>query len=406
MNLYIPHKKESKKSYVLLFIIILIGIHFFGLQPVANYVNSPSKPAILIRCIIFLFFALKINKEQNEYTRTLLYLWLSLGLNKISSFIFNQQPFSSSLFQGFFVYDLGFFYIISYIKPSIKQIEKIILYLGVIGLGIYYIQYMLLPKPLVESLTSGWRAINEVSEFDIKRFTLTGEVLIFLCGLLCLNKYLHHKKKIFIIIYILVFSMCFLHGYRSLIISFIVSSCFIFYKIHGFRFNGTAVGFLIVIICLTFLIKNTSLFNEVLETFEEKNLAQSSESIFELDRIIEFKYFYDNIKSPIEWFFGAGFIGKNLTGIDSFINWVDLGFIGLSFMGGILITFFWLRLLFMNIRKVKSKEYVYIRAFSLFILLSTIALPIAFIDKSPIIQSLAFYLFFQIKKSENRKLSC
>ena len=83
----------------------------------------------------------------------------------------------------------------------------------------------------------------------------------------------------------------------------------------------------------------------------------------------------------------------------NWINWVDLGFIGLSFMGGILMTICWIRLLLLNMRRIPV-QYMYISAYSVFIIVSTITLPQAFNDCATTIQGLAFYFGYRLTIEE------
>ena len=182
-----------------------------------------------------------------------------------------------------------------------------------------------------------------------------------------------------------------LHGYRSLIVAFLVASAFLYFKINGLRFNQTTFSIAALAILSIFLINYTSIFDNVLSTINEKNEMQSSISFADLDRIVEWDYFYNGIGKPWEWLFGAGFIGKNFDDAELFFNWVDLGFIGLSFMGGILLSFCWLRMILLNMRKCEKKCF-FLSAFSLFLIVASITLPTAFIDKAITIQTLTFYL--------------
>lgn len=81
------------------------------------------------------------------------------------------------------------------IRPTIEEVEKVIKYLGLLCLTLYFIQQAILPIPIVESLTSGWRKANDAGVFDIKRFTITGEIIMFLFQLMSLNKYFVTKNK-------------------------------------------------------------------------------------------------------------------------------------------------------------------------------------------------------------------
>lgn len=390
------YRIESKEAIGWLIFVLLLGTNFLGLMPFAGFVNINTKPVILIKCLIFLCFAIETYNPRNKIDRWLLYLWIAFALNKVSSVFFRGQSISEVPFQGSFIYDFGFYYIIAYIKPSVRQIEKAIVYLGAAALILYFVQYILLPTPILESLTEGWRSKESVSEFDIKRFSVTGESLIFLLGLFYLNKYLLSSRTIYLFVVLGVFAFTFLHGYRSFIGAFVIACIVLYFKINGFHFDKTTVSLLMLVLCFLFLLNFTPLFEDVLGTINEKNEHQVALKFQEIDRVIEFKYFYDNIRKPFEWLFGAGFFGKNLTDLSIFINWVDLGFIGFSFMGGILLTICWIRLLCFGFRTASIGK-VYIYAFCFFILLSSITMSGAFSNKSVIIQSLLLYLIRRIQ---------
>lgn len=401
------NKYESKKAFTWAIFILLLGTNFLGLMPFAGYVNNNTKPVILVKCIIFLYFAIRTYDPRDKFNKWLIYLWIAFFLNKFSSVIFRNQNLSNVLFQGSFIYDFGFYYIISYINPSVRQIEKVISYLGLSAIIIYFIQYAVLPTPIVESLSESWRSQDFVSEFDIQRFTITGEAIIILYGLLSFNLYLLNKKKKYIIVILVTFIFIILHGYRSMMIAYAIAFLFLYFKINGFKLNKTTFCGIILLLTFAYLLNFTSLFDNIFATISEKNEYQSSLTFQELDRVVEWNYFYENINKPWEWLLGAGFIGKNFTDQSIFINWVDLGFIGMSFMGGILLTYCWIKLLLLNIHKPKA-NYTYIAAFSIYVILATITLNIAFADKCIVIQSLSFYLYVKlnmIQKNESCILS-
>lgn len=387
----IVNKKESKRTWGWLIFVLLLGTNFLGLMPFAGYVNGETKPIILAKCLIFLFFAVKTYNPKNKFDKWLLFLWVAFLINKLSSVLFRNQSIFEVPFQGSFIYDFGFYYIISYIKPTIHQVEKAILYLGTTALVIYFIQYAMLPTFVVESLVSGWRSKDIVGEFDIKRFTITGEAIILLYGFLSLNRFLYNRCKVYIFAVLATLGFVILHGYRSIMFAYVFVCIILYFKVNRFRFNKATLGIILLFIGFIFLVNCTSLFDNVLATIADKNEHQSSLAFEDLDRIIEWSYFYENIGKPWEWMFGAGFIGKNLTDQSIFINWVDLGFIGLSFMGGLLLTCCWLKLLFLSICRQRI-GYEYIMLFPIYLILSTITLNVAFSDKCIIIQSLFFYL--------------
>lgn len=400
-NIHNYTRVHQQKKFIYLLIVLLIGTNFLGLMPFASFVNSQTKPFILLRCLIFLFFAIKVHKSHRKYDKWLLFLWGAVLLNKISSIYFRNQSITEVFFQGAFIYDFGFYYIIAYINPTIKQMEKAILYLGGCALCIYFIQYFLLPLPIVESLAMGWRSSSETQEFDIQRFSVTGEAFIFLLGFFSLYRFLITKNKIDIVIILLTFAFTILHGYRSMMLAYLIMCVYLYFRVNGFHLNKSTISIIIIIVCSVVLIGNTSFFDEIINQITQKSEAQSETSLMELDRVIEWNYFYEKINKPWEWLLGAGFIGKNFTDPSIFINWVDLGFIGVSFMGGILLAYCWIRILFINtLNKLYFKKKVYLTSFNYFIIASTLLLPIAINNKCIVVQCLVLYLLFKYKQEE------
>lgn len=393
-NIHNYTRVHQQKKFIYLLIVLLIGTNFLGLMPFASFVNSQTKPFILLRCLIFLFFAIKVHKSHRKYDKWLLFLWGAVLLNKISSIYFRNQSITEVFFQGAFIYDFGFYYIIAYINPTIKQMEKAILYLGGCALCIYFLQYFLLPLPIVESLAMGWRSRSETQAFDIMRFSVTGEAFIFLLGFFSLYRLLKTKSTRDIVIILLTFAFTILHGYRSLMLAYLIICVYLYFRINGFHLNKSILSIIIIITCSVILIGNTTIFDEIINQITQKSEAQSETSLMELDRVIEWNYFYEKINKPWEWLFGAGFIGKNLTDPSLFINWLDLGFIGVSFMGGILLVYCWIRiLLFTTINNRK----IYTTSFNLFVIISTLTFSTAISNKGIIIQCLVFYLIYKMQ---------
>ena len=64
---------------------------------------------------------------------------------------------------------------------------------------------------------------------------------------------------------------------------------------------GTFVIFAIIfiVISIIYLINFTPIFDNVLSQISEKNTNQSELNLLELDRVIEWNYFYDNMHTPL-----------------------------------------------------------------------------------------------------------
>lgn len=221
-------QRYSPKRFGLTMLTVLWGTKFFGFAPIAG--RFPVGFAYHLPLLFFLIFIGYNVKEKSEYTK---FVWLFLSaiiLNCMSSFIFRGISFHSSFSGLLFTIPIFFFFVFAKIRPSIIEIEKVIKYSGIIALLLYYIQFILLPTPILESLTTGWRTNENVGDFDIKRYTVTGEAVIFLYGLMCLNKILEkfEAKKLFVVF--AVAGMAILHGYRGIIAAFIIASIFLYIR--------------------------------------------------------------------------------------------------------------------------------------------------------------------------------
>ena len=385
---------------------MLYATNFCGFAPIADLYPKGNMTYELPLLALMIYCGTKI-KERNEYKKWMFLLFITLIFNYFSTMTFEGRGFVNAMRASSFINYLFVFFPIVVIRPTILEVEKVIKYLGILCLMLYFIQQILLPTPIVESLTSGWRKANDAGTFDIKRFTVTGEIIMFLFQLIAINKYFLTKNKKELLYVLLVFTMCILHGYRSIILAMLVSIIYIYHKIKGIKLNTQTIFFVILFILAYYIISLTPFVQDILGTIAEKNEKQfsnSSNNWLEMDRIIELDFFINQqLQSPLEWIFGCGFLSKeeykNAGLIPDFINWVDLGFIGLSFMGGILLTFCWLKLLLLNMRKVNIR-YVYLAAFSVFVITSTLTLPVAFNDRAPAIQALAFYIGFLIHKQK------
>lgn len=396
--------KILTKKYCLTLFLILYFIKFGGLYPLSTYLRGSGLTYELSVLGFFLLCSRDVKKSFGVYRKWLFLFVGALFLNYISTFIFENRGLLTAIKSACFIHYLLLFFPLCIIKPSVRDVENVIISVGIYLLLLYFLQKILFPLPIVDSLISGWRAKNDAGEFDLMRFSLGGEIIMFLFQLLCFNRFLTSKKYIYIIGVILVVIMCILHGYRSSMLAMMISLMFLYIKVNSVKINAKTFSiFVLVFLCYKF-VDQIPIVGDVLLRVNEKNENQFSSGInfMDLDRVIEFNFFYNaQLKNILEWVFGCGFLSKDeyaaLPASLYWVNWVDLGFVGFSFMGGILITVCWIRLLMLNMRKIPI-HFVYLAAFSIFVISSTITLNIAFADDAPAIQALALYLGFCIIK--------
>lgn len=392
---------ETKKSkFWPLFLVMLWATNFCGFAPVASLYPSGLSYELPV---LFIMICIGFNKvEKGKYKKWYILLLCSLIFNYCSTMYFEGTSFVEAIRGAAFVHYLFIFYVFVYIDPSIYDVEKNIKIIGSIELVLYFIQKIIFPIPILESLTTGWRAGGDISNFDMLRFTVTGELIMFFFIFLSFNKaIILHKFKYYIPMVLVIF-MCILHGYRSVLIAMIISLFIQYVWIKGFRFSKAIVNMVIILFVVFWGISQIPFVSDIWQIMADKqeNDFSSGNSLYDMNRMIELNYFFEyQVNNLIEWIFGCGFIGISIdrgVNYQSWINWADLGFIGLSFMGGLFMTYCWVRLLLLNIRKRVPHSFIYLSIFSIFVIISTIFLPMAFNDQAPVIQALALFMGYKM----------
>lgn len=203
------------------------------------------------------------------------------------------------------------------------------------------------------------------------------------------------KKDLLIVLTVL--SMCVLRGYRGYIFAFLLANVYIYFRIPNIK---KRISYIVVAIVALYALSFLPIFADVLSFMQEKNTSQTDKNLVELDRAIEFHYFFnDYLKSPLEWIFGSGFMGKdgylNNHAEYNFINWVDLGFVGMSFMGGLAMVFCWIRLLCLNFRK-NFEMFYFLGGLSVYFLLGSVVMTAAFGANAAVPQAFAFSFFIKL----------
>lgn len=394
--------KVLTKKYGLTLLLVLYFINWGGLYPLCTLFTGEGLVSDLLVLLIFFICAAIKHDKIKIYRKWLFFLLGTLILNYVSTYYFEDRDLLTAFKSTIFIYYLFLYFPLVLISPSIKDLENVIITIGIYLLVLYFFQQVMLPTPIVISLINGWR-VNSV-EFDLMRYTLGGELFMYLFQLLCLNRFLVQKKKIYLFAVILVAVMSLLHGYRSGMFAMVSGLVYVYVCVNGIKINSKTIS-IMLLICLFFLfIDQIPIISDVLNQISEKQERQFSggNNWYDLDRIIELEFFYnEQIKNIFEWIFGCGLLSKNeyVFVPQSFywINWVDLGFIGLSFMGGILMTICWIRLLVLNMGK-KPIGYQYLPAFSILVIMGTLTLNMAFADNAPAVQAFALYLGSRIYK--------
>lgn len=390
-------------------LLLLIAIDFFGLIPFDFLTLRGMQLLIYVPLTVLGLFQRKTIMHKCIFA-----IYIAVFCNAISSFVYNSQSIIASLSASTFVFHFSVFFALYSIKPSYYELEKASINLAYIGLLLYFIQYIFLGVPILSSVT-GWRAENE---YDLVRFDISGETIIVLTFLMFLNRMVLKFKRKYLVFVILSLLMFLLHGYRSILIGVVLAFLFMYYRIYGLKKFYKVFLMACLAGAIVYGLTQFDFLKESLSFMSEKS-ANESGDIESNVRIMELLYFYNEyLQSPFEWVFGGGFPGnssygkymQNIQDVGSLfygrVNWVDLGFIGMSFVGGLTLVILWLRLLLLTLKKVPT-QYLYIGAFSIYIMASSITLNIGCTSSAIAIECVALYMFmlvFKNKKNEKNSI--
>lgn len=386
-------------------LLLLIAIDFFGLIPFDFLTLRGMQLLIYVPLTVLGLFQRKTIMHKCIFA-----IYIAVFCNAISSFVYNSQSIIASLSASTFVFHFSVFFALYSIKPSYYELEKASINLAYIGLLLYFIQYIFLGVPILSSVT-GWRAENE---YDLVRFDISGETIIVLTFLMFLNRMVLKFKRKYLVFVILSLLMFLLHGYRSILIGVVLAFLFMYYRIYGLKKFYKVFLMACLAGAIVYGLTQFDFLKESLSFMSEKS-ANESGDIESNVRIMELLYFYNEyLQSPFEWVFGGGFPGnssygkymQNIQDVGSLfygrVNWVDLGFIGMSFVGGLTLVILWLRLLLLTLKKVPT-QYLYIGAFSIYIMASSITLNIGCTSSAIAIECVALYMFMLVFKSKKNE---
>lgn len=395
--IYIPSR------YYKTLLLLLIAIDFYGLIPFDFLTSKGMQLLIYIPLTVLGLFQSKTIMHKCIFA-----IYIAVFCNAVSSLVYNSQSIIASLSASFFVFHFSVFFGLYSIKPSYYELEKVVVQLAKIGLLLYFIQYIFIDVPILTSVT-GWRVEND---YDLMRFGVSGDAIIVLTFLLFLNRIVLKFKRKYLVFVILSLLMFLLHGYRSILIGVVLAFLFMYYRIYGLQ-KFYKVFLMVCLAGVVFYgLTQLDFLKESLSFMSEKS-ANESGDIESNVRIMELLYFYNEyLQSPFEWVFGGGFLGnssygkymQNIQDVGSLfygrVNWVDLGFIGMSFVGGLTLVILWFRLLLLTLKKVPT-QYLYIGAFTIYIIASSITLNIGCSSSAIAIECVALYMFMLVFK--NRK---
>lgn len=368
---------------------------------------------MVISDIIIIYSILGIKDTKAIFTKPLNIFLIFLFINIVSCYYYEKQSILLSItnidFITFFPF-LSYFYMIRKRKNpfSIEDIEWNIKRFYFIIFFIFVVQYALLPYRIINLSTY----IEEE-----KRFTIFGQIITIVAYFYFLNKYLITKKNKYMAFLLPEILIVFIQGFRIYILALIIVSALFIIKTGSFKktIKLVSIAFIISLFLIQIPIVNNAISN--MQNRQIDNNFSNEDYI----RIRQFEYFTtEHFKSSMEYILGSGFsnirseYGKKMFYLQQLNNenqlgpiggWRDWGMVGLSWMIGIPCMLCILYCIFIILKTHIPKQYLYLKYFYLFILLTSVTSVEFYRWGSVFIHGILFYLFEIIKKSEiNNKI--
>ncbi len=344
---------------VVIYLILLGSASFF------NIVFLPSRFAFLLQfAITAMILVVLVVKEiygkgetvKQNFRNPLFLIFTGVFLSMIIAQAYHHQSYIITAWAQRSMYYYLFYFFLHFLKPDIKDIEKIILTVGVVYAISYLIQFIIFPTIL----------------FDVRQDVERGTIRIFIPGssfmsialFYCLNRFYTTNKLYNVFLVLLFLSILILQGTRnSLAATFLaIILSLIFSQVIRSRY---VIYFLIVLSIIPVFVLFQDIFQDMME------LSQRQSRNFEGDVRVRAAIFYltDFFPNALAYIFGNGeFHGSSIYGMRIFAYQVGYGFYhsdigiigefskyGLFFLVGVFMIFY-------KIFRAKLKpEYIYIK---------------------------------------------
>lgn len=360
-----------------------------------------------LHCFLLIcFFLWGFKLVKNMQTFYLIFL-IAIFCNCTSSYLFRGQSYSISFFAYYQLWYLFFFFALALSRFRLYTTEKLLKWIILTVVVIYYVQLIIFPKVIWGNAGAEWVADNDLY---FRGLVVGGESAVSLGYLFFLNKYLVEKKKSNLILMIVCAIPFFIRGYRIMIMGAVMSTLLLYLKSQNNKnifklFLKLSVVAIIFVGIVLVLYQYVPIIQSSLDSLQER--AGESNQTFNNDdyiRMVSINYYYTCFfKSPIELFFGAGMIGNHGPVADVFAklmlynyNLTDWGLIGLSWYAGIPVVLCIVYYLIRGILQQIPKQYLYINAWFLYLLIVSITDPEMYQHYSFLIQSILLYMLYLI----------
>jgi hypothetical protein len=153
--------------------------------------------------------------KANFRNHILILLFASLG-SALMADMYHDQSFSITLYQQHALYFYFFYFLLHYLLPEPKRLEKMLIIYGIIYCSFYIVQRMVYPRLITEALIFWDRGTL--------RIFMPGEIIMILGYFICFDKIFAKFNWLYLVHLVLSLIVALLLGTRMILFSLIVLS--------------------------------------------------------------------------------------------------------------------------------------------------------------------------------------
>ncbi|MGR3812135.1 hypothetical protein [Jiulongibacter sp. NS-SX5] len=296
-----------------------------------------------------------------------------------------------------------FFYLLIYFQLqkrilNVDWLERVIFILSIVYMVLFALQYFLFPIKILD-----YGSIKEIDR-GLLRFRIEGAGFLMLSTFMALNRFILKRKVAFFLFYCLGMFFLFLLGFRTLLVSGLISSLFLVIKLakrpfHVFRNIAVAIILFLPILRIQQVERYISSMTEI-----SLNQLNSGDDYI---RKRTFKFYMEKVNiDEISLLFGNGFPQENskygkLTNNGSKVYgyiFADLGIVGFAIIYGLITTLFFLWIVIKAIIIKTDRSQYYLSAYFLYIFIACFTTAELYRTGIFGIQALGLFLISRTKK--------
>lgn len=361
-----PVKQYS--HYIILVVTILLVYRMFYYVKFSGYTSLMGVIALLI--YIMMFFR-SLSSYRNRSFKIEFGIMLSTMITYLLSIVLFDQP-PSVISQYLIPLSVIPYFFLVHNKINTHVVEKVLITIAVV-----YILCWLYQVTQIPNIVFGDRAVLENDRGFARFYIVTKEHLPFLLFYF-LSCYSLKNKLLFIVLVFVTFGIIILHVGRQMIVWSGLLALLYFIYMNREKAKKIILFAIICYVAFIILANNFTVLNNLIDLTNDSqggvNELGSNNIRFEAMR----KFIFDFNDSLVTILFGNGFSLEGTKLSYKYLDYSnhgyyiqDVGFIGLYVTQGLVSVFLYIVLLYKAIFKYKvSKEYIYIKFYLLYIVLS------------------------------------